>query len=370
MNIFKLPDLGEGLVEAEIRQWHVSIGEQVKQDQPLLSVETDKAVVEIPSPHTGQVTKLFGDAGQIVQVGNPLVEFSGAPVQAHSSDSGTVVGQVETGKGVLKEEPTTVRRAAGTFKATPAVRALARQMQVDLAMVTPSGAEGTITSEDVRRVAKLLLEVGPVEPLHGVRRVMALTMSRANAEVASATVVEDADIHAWASGQDVTIRLVRAIVAGCKTVPSLNAWYDSHVVGRRLFEKIDLGIAVNTEEGLFVPVLRDVGNREREDLRRGLEAIKDDVRKRTIPPQEMRDYTITLSNFGSFGGRYAAPVVVPPTVAILGAGRVRPQVVAVNDQPKVHRVMPLSLAFDHRAATGVEAVRFLDAAVQDLEQVE
>ena len=141
-------------------------------------------------------------------------------------------------------------------------------------------------------------------------------------------------------------------------------------MGRRVRDKVDLAIAVDTEEGLFVPVLRDIVGRSPEDLREALNRIKGDVKARTIPPEEMRGYTFTLSNFGTFGGRYADPIVVPPTVAILGAGRIRDEVVPVDGKPGVHRIMPLSLTVDHRAVTGGEATRFLMAVIGDLEKAE
>jgi len=223
-----------------------------------------------------------------------------------------------------------------------------------------------ITSEDVQRVAKILSEVGALQPLRGVRRAMAQSMSNAAAEVVSVTVCDDADINAWAADEDVTVRLIRALVAGCREQPSLNAWYDSHSMGRRLIDKVDLGIALDTADGLFVPVLRDVGHADAKDLRRRIDVMKEDVRSRRIPPEELRGNTITLSNFGLFGGRYADPLVLPPTVAILGAGRLRDEVVAVDGKPAVHRIIPLSLTFDHRAVTGGEATRFLAAVMDDL----
>jgi pyruvate dehydrogenase E2 component (dihydrolipoamide acetyltransferase) len=195
---------------------------------------------------------------------------------------------------------------------------------------------------------------------------MAANMARAWREVAHATLHDRADIEMWPADEDVTVRLVRAIVAGCKAEPALNAWYDSRAIGRRVLKSIHLGVAVDSPDGLFVPVLRDVGDRTPEDLQQGLERLRRDVRARTIPPEELRGYTFILSNFGTFGGRYANPIVQPPTVAILGAGRVREEVVAVNGAPAVHPVLPLSLTFDHRAVTGGEATRFLAAVVADL----
>ena len=363
MKIFKLPDLGEGLQEAEIVEWHVKPGDEVQADQPLLSVETAKAIVEIPAPWAGRVEKLFGAAGQIVLVGAPLVGFEGA---AGDADAGTVVGEVKVGTQVQQEAPAAVGRPATAIKATPAVRAQARQLNVDLSMVTPSGPDGLITLADVQRVAKILAEVGPPEILRGVRRAMAQNMALAQSEVAAATVIDDADIHAWPAGTDITIRLIRALVAGCKAEPGLNAWYESHTMGRRVLAKIDVGIAVDLTDGLFVPVLRDVANRDPADLRAGLDRMRADVAARKIPAEEMRGNTITLSNFGMIAGKYAAPIVVPPTVAILGAGRVHDAVVAFDGKPAVHRVLPLSLTFDHRIVTGGEAGRFLAAVIADL----
>ena len=374
MKIFKLPDLGEGLQEAELVEWRVAVGDEVAVDQPLLAVETAKAIVDIPSPYAGRIEKLFVAAGQIVHVGAPLVGFEGAGEE----DAGTVVGAVPVGHQVRAETavaatPPAAGAAAGrgpAVKATPAVRAQARQLNVDLAMVTPSGPDGVITAADVQRVAKVLAEVGPPEILRGVRRAMAQNMALAQSEVAAATVMDDADIDAWGADADITIRLVRALVAGCRASPGLNAWYEGHTMGRRVLAKIDVGIAVDLPDGLFVPVLRDVANRDAADLRRGLDRMRADVTARKIPPEEMRGNTITLSNFGMLGCRYAAPIVVPPTVAILGAGRVQDQVVAVKGAPAVHRVLPLSLTFDHRVVTGGEAARFLAAVIADLRLAE
>jgi 2-oxoisovalerate dehydrogenase E2 component (dihydrolipoyl transacylase) len=369
MKIFKLPDLGEGLQEAEIVEWHVRTGEDIRADQPLLSVETAKAIVDIPSPQSGRIAKLFGQPGDIVHLGAPLVAFEG---EADEADAGTVVGHMEVGQQVVQEAPATLGggTGGGSIKAIPAVRALARKLDVDLAMVTPSGPDGIITAADVQRVAKILTELGPPEVLRGVRRAMAQNMARAQSEVAAATVIDDADIHAWPPHTDVTIRLIRALVAGCRAEPGLNAWFDGHAGRRHVLAKIDLGIAVDLPDGLFVPVLRDVAHRDPADLRGGLDRMRADIRARKVPPEELRGNTITLSNFGMIAGKYAAPVVVPPTVAILGAGRIHEQVVAVAGVPAVHRILPLSLTFDHRVVTGGEAARFLAATIADLQMAQ
>jgi pyruvate dehydrogenase E2 component (dihydrolipoamide acetyltransferase) len=367
MSIFKLPDLGEGLAEAEIHEWHVQAGNDVKQDQPLVSVETDKAIVEIPSPQSGRIAKLHGKSGDIIHVGDALVEFEGAAnAPTAKADAGSVVGRVESGAKKVTEGSLGVGQAAAGLKVTPAVRALAHRLNVDLAIVTPTGPDSLITSGDVQRVARILKEVGPMEPLRGVRRAMARTMATAHSEVVAVTVSDDADIGAWGADEDVMARLIRAIVAGCRAEPALNAWYDGHALARRLLNEVHLGIAVDTEEGLFVPLLRDVDKKNREQLRAALDEMKRKVRARSLPPEELRGYTFTLSNFGTMAGRYADPVIVPPTVAILGAGKIRDAVLAIDGAPQVRPILPLSLSFDHRAATGGEATRFLAAVMRDL----
>ncbi len=370
MNIFKLPDLGEGLTEVEIVEWLVNVGDKVELDQPIASVETAKAIVEIPSPQKGVIFKLYGEVEELVQVGDPLLEFEGEETETILSekraDTGTVAGEIEVGNKVVNETATSVGQSTSGVRATPAVRALARRLDVDLSVVTPSGTNETITSIDVQRVAKIFKEVGAMQPLRGVRRAMAKNMSMANAEVVPVTIYDDVDIDSWKGKDDITTRLIRAISKACEAEPALNAWYDNHAIGRRILKKIDLAIAVDTTEGLFVPVLRDIANRNKDDLRKGLTAMKQAVRDRNIPPEEMRGYSFTLSNFGTFSGRYANPVVVPPTVGILAAGKIRQAVIAHEGKAVIHWVLPLSLTFDHRAATGGEATRFLGALMLDL----
>jgi len=365
MSTFVLPDLGEGLQEAELVAWHVGEGDHVVADQPLVSVETEKAVVEVPSPQSGRIARLFAKPGDRVKVGAPLVEFD----EAARADTGTVVGELAA---AVPQQPRTPEPApqGAAVRAAPAVRALAHRLGVDLKIVAASGPGGAVTSADVERAARALTEAGPAEPLGGVRRAMAINMTRSHAEIVPATVSDEADIDAWLPGADVTIRLIRAVVAGCTAVPPLNAWYDGRTMERRLLKKIDLGLAVDTGDGLFVPVLRDVGGRDAADLRRGIEAMKRDVRARSVPLAELRGQTITLSNFGMFAGRFAALVIVPPQVAIFGAGRIAPRAVVADGKLVAHRLLPLSLTFDHRAVTGGEAARFLKAAIDELEQPE
>lgn len=360
-----LPDLGEGLQEAEIIAWHVAAGDHVVADQPLVSVETDKAVVDIPAPHSGHIARLLVEPGTRLRVGDPLVEFE----HGVHADSGTVVGDLATSLPAAPAPPAQLPTTRpGQIKAAPAVRALAKQRHVDLMLVAGTGPQGAITSADVERAATLAV-VPAGEPLRGVRRAMAARMAQAHHKVVPATVSDAADVEHWyPDGRSVMLRLIRAVIAGCKAAPALNAWFDGKTLTRQLHTRIDLGIAVNTEDGLFVPVLRDVGNRSSADLHQGLARLRADVAARHLPPQELRGQTITLSNFGAIGGKYAAMVVVPPQVAIFGAGRIAPRIVPVDGQPAVHNILPLSLTIDHRAVTGEEATRFLTAAIADLEQ--
>ena len=374
MTVFRLPDVGEGLHEAELVAWHVAVGDHVVADQPLVSVETAKAVVEIPSPQSGHIAALHGEPGDVVPVGTVLVEFAdGAHV-----DTGSVVGELDEDAGRPSIARTPARRVGATgggVKASPAVRSLASRLGVDLAGVTGTGAVGTITRGDVEMAAaraaapsaEPLREGDTLEPLRGVRRAMDANMARAHTQVVPASVTDEADIGDWPEGTDVTLRLIRAIAVACRAEPAINASYLGRDTGRVLHDYVDLGIAVDTPDGLFVPVLRDVANRDPEDLRQGLEAMKADVRARTVAPEHLRGQTITLSNFGAIAGRHAALVVVPPQVAIVGAGRARDAVVAQHGHAVVTRVLPLSLTFDHRVVMGGEATRFLRALIADLQ---
>jgi 2-oxoisovalerate dehydrogenase E2 component (dihydrolipoyl transacylase) len=364
MGQFLLPDLGEGLEEAEIVAWHVNEGDNVVVDQPLVSVETDKAVVEVPSPQAGRIARLHGSKGDLVKVGAPLVDFA----EGAQADTGTVVGELDRGEPARAAEAPSELAPARPIQVLPAVRALARKLDVDLNLVQATGPGGTITRADVERAASSLAEAGPAEPVRGMRRAMAQRMTAAHASVVPATVTDDADIEGWRKGEDVTIRLVRAIAAACKAERSLNAWYNAEAAERRLINRIDLGIAVDTEGGLIVPVLRNVGERDARDLRAGLDRMRADAAARSIPPEELRGATITLSNFGMIGGRFANLVVVPPQVAIIGAGRVSPHVVAHDGEAAIRRILPLSLTFDHRVVTGGEAARFLMALKTDLQR--
>ncbi len=376
MKIFKLPDLGEGLPDAEIVEWHVKPGDEVSEGQTLVTVETAKAMIDIPSPQAGRISRLYGKENDIIETGKPLLAFgeggqqTGAATEPRGEDSGTVVGEMESTEATIAEEAIGLHHSAITVTATPAVRALAHRMEVELSMVTPSGRDGLILADDVRRVARILAEQGPMEPLRGVRRAMARNMAQAHAEVAPATLVDDADITDIKSTADITPRLIRALIAGCKAEPSLNAWYDSHANGRRVLARIHLVLAVDAPQGLFVAVLPDIQDNDDDAIVERLATLKDKIKNRTIKPAELRGYSITLSNYGAIAGRYASPVVLPPTVSILGAGKSRDEVVPRHGEMVIRHILPLALTFDHRAVTGGEAGRFLNAVISDLQGAE
>lgn len=412
MKTFLLPDLGEGLPEAEIVTWHVKEGDTVKADQPLVSVETAKAVVEVPAPWSGKIAKLHGAEGDMIPTKDPLVDIevegdtggdesaelaeTTPPEEAEreevKEDSGTVVGNMPTSDDELEETAIAGRsRRSGKapVKAAPSARALARQLGVDIARVEPSGRSGVVTAKDVkdqssghsgptargqapavpwtRPERRTDVTYGKPEKLRGPRRTMHQSMSASRDAVMPCTLFDDADTHQWFPGQDITARVIRAIVAGARAEPGLNAWYDGDEQERVLHEHVDLAMAVDTPDGLIVPVLRGVDGLDAAGLRAAIDELKVATRERSVTPEQMKNPTITLSNFGMMAGRYATPVVVPPQAAIVGTGGLQHDVVAVMGGIETHRRIPLSLTFDHRCATGGEACRFLAAMIEDLQ---
>jgi pyruvate dehydrogenase E2 component (dihydrolipoamide acetyltransferase) len=392
MKTFNLPDLGEGLAEAEIVRWHVNAGDRVQIDDPLLAVETAKAIVEVPSPCSGIIQATHGKPGDTVATGALLVEFEADP----ATDSGTVVGRMPTGEEDFLAEGTghpsnPVEQRIGHMRAVPAARALARRLEVDLRRIRGSGRGGLVTVDDVVNASPAHPSAavpasaaapahslsaptsagspGETEQLRGPRRAMAQSMARARDSVMGCTLFDDADLHEWLGQQDITIRLLRAIAEGCAAEPGLNAWFDGDAQTRQVLSHVDVAIAMDTPEGLIVPVVRNVGGRPVADLRGDVDRLKRNTRDRTVSPEDLRDFTFLLSNFGMIAGRYATPVVVPPAVAILGSGRLSHDVVAARDGAvEVHLRIPLSLTFDHRCVTGGEAARFMAALIRDLQK--
>jgi pyruvate dehydrogenase E2 component (dihydrolipoamide acetyltransferase) len=368
MRTFALPDLGEGLTDAEIVAWHVAAGDHVVADQPLVSVETAKAVIEIPAPWSGRIVRTFGAPHDILAIGAPLAEIE----TEAGADAGTVVGELpRMHADAGRAEPSVRARQVGPMagqpvKVSPAVRQRAAAFRIDLTSISGTGPGGTITMADLQDRIDAKRTPDGLEPLRGVRRAMADAMAKSRAEIVTACLTDEAVVEGWAIDTDPTLRLIGAIVAGCRASPALNAWFDSGKQGRILHGRIDLAIAIEAADGLFAPVLRDVANSSAANLRIALDALKQGVKSRTIGSAHLRGPTITLSNFGMLGGRHALLTVVPPQVAILGAGRIYRAARVIGDEIRPVRVVPLSLSFDHRVVTGAEACKFMSAVVADL----
>ncbi|RMX18263.1 2-oxo acid dehydrogenase subunit E2 [Legionella jordanis] len=369
MNIFNLPDLGEGLPDAEIHEWFVKEGDTVEADQPLVSMETAKAVVDVPCPQAGTIIKLFGKPGDVIKTGQPLVGFEAAA--SAREDKGTVVGHLEESAD-SSEDNFSIGVQSGTstrIKATPAVKLLAKKLGVDLKSIAGSGEHGLVTREDVERAAnqKEALPDG-YEPLKGVRRAMLSSMVQSHQEIVPVSIFDEADINAWSAQTDITVRLIQAIVYASRKEPSLNAWFNSAHSARKCFSEVHLGLAMDSSDGLFVPVIHDAAKYDENQLRQIINDYKKEVQNRTVAPENLKGATITLSNFGKFAGRFASPIIVPPMVAIIAVGRLYEGVVAHGDKIEKHRILPLSLSFDHRAVTGGEATRFLGAVIESLQK--
>ena len=367
MNIFNLPDLGEGLPDAEIHEWFVKEGDVVQVDQPLVSMETAKAVVDVPCSQSGTIAKLFGKPGDVIKTGEPLVAFVAS--NSKSPDKGTVVGNLEESSEISEDNFTI---GSGTtrsrIKATPAVKMLAKKLAIDLSTVKGTGDHGVITQHDVQTQADRNAQPPTgFEPLRGVRRAMLNSMIQSHNEVVPVSIFDEADIHEWKTGTDITARLVKAIIDACKKEPALNAWFDTKHAARQCFEQVHLGIAMDNEDGLFVPVIHDAAKHSATELRAIIDEFKKSVGNRSVTADKLKGATITLSNFGKFAGRFASPIIVPPMVAIIAVGRLYKGVVSTEKGIESHNILPLSLSFDHRAVTGGEATRFLGGIIDSLQ---
>lgn len=376
MSIFHLPDLGEGLPDAQIHEWHVKVGDVIKADTILVSMETAKAVVDVPAPFSGKIIKCFGNIGDVLDTGDPLIEYETADAVVSTNKTVPQKTTALTDPKPVQTPAVPQKRDSALISTLPMVRMLASQLQVDLTTLQGTGQAGMITPDDVKRAAGIITDpaskkVSDVpagfESMKGVRRAMAQAMALSHSQVCPVTLFDDADLTDWAPGNDITIRVIRAMIYACKQEPSLNAWLDSDSLSRQCHDTVNLGIAMDSDEGLFVPVLHGVNDLSATQIREQINQFKVDVKSRKIAPALLRDPTITLSNFGVFAGRYATPVVVPPTVAILATGRIHTTLQYKTDNTIYsQRLLPLSLTVDHRACTGGEMARFLKAVLEDL----
>jgi pyruvate dehydrogenase E2 component (dihydrolipoamide acetyltransferase) len=382
---FRLPDLGEGIVEVELRRWLVREGDRVAEHQPMLEVETDKAVVEVPSPRAGSVLRILRREGETVRVGEVLLTITEAgEAPAARPPSVGIVGELPEAP-----EPAPVGAAQdGTVLATPMVRKLAREQGVDLAAVRGSGPRGSITPEDLARAVQSGRaageEFGPVErlPLRGVRRTIARNIVAAHRLTAAVTAMAEADVtELWElrsreqhevedhHGTHLTFLpfFIKAAQHALREHPALNAAIDDASETIILKKYYHFGIATETADGLLVPVIREVDRKSILELAAEIQRLGERARQRTIALAELKGSSFTVTNYGHFGGSFATPLINWPDVAILGFGR-------ITDRPWVHqgaiairKILPLSLTFDHRVTDGADAAQFLDKVVRYLE---
>ncbi len=391
MNTFTLPDLGEGLAESEIVQWHVQVGDTVKLDQIVLTVETAKAVVDVPAPYAGTIAARHGEPGDVLQIGDWLLEIEESDTaiegagtlhkpnsnndrhslrHQESQDAATVVGSVSQITQQVEVDDFWVggvSQIAPHHKITamPSARALAQKLGIDIDQVKGTGSHGLIVDQDVYDQA------GKQKPgtqvLKGARRSMAIAMTESHQQVAAVTLTEEAVLNHFNQESDISIMLLQGIVAACQAEPALNAWFDASTMTRCVHQSVNIGVAVDSAHGLYVPVLRNADQYSSTDMRQWLSETAQGIRERKIAREQLQHATITLSNFGAIAGLFATPVVSPPQVAIIGAGRLSDKLVLQDGQVIAVKTLPLSITFDHRACTGGEAARFTKALVSSLE---
>jgi pyruvate dehydrogenase E2 component (dihydrolipoamide acetyltransferase) len=350
---FKLPDLGEGLTEGEIARWLVQEGQEIAEDDPLVEVQTDKTTVEIPSPAAGKVARIMVGEGQIVPVGTVLVVIGedGAAPAAEEQPRAEPVPRAAT-----PPDQTRVR-------ATPLIRKIAQELGVDLAQVEGTGPQGRITEHDVRSAA------GPSEgrraPLRGVRRLIAEHMTRAHREVPPVTWVEEADLGA-VDLKLLVATLLKAAAETLKEFPELNARLEGDEIV--YLDRYDLGVAVQTDQGLVVPVVRACDERSLEELDEEVRRLADGARAGSLTPEELRGSTFTVTSAGKLAGLFQTPIVNHPEVAILSVGRVAERPVVRDGQVTVRPTAYLALTFDHRVVDGARAAEFGLAVIGRMEE--
>jgi pyruvate dehydrogenase E2 component (dihydrolipoamide acetyltransferase) len=377
---FMLPDLGEGITEGEVRKWLVKEGDTVEEHQPVLEIETDKAIVDVPSPRKGRVLAIKKEIGDIAKVGEVLMtigeggETAEAPVKPEMPQSVSVVGVLPE---VEEEE----------ILATPAVRALARELGVRLEAVKGTGPGGSISQEDVRKAAekpkKAEDQFGAVEriALKGLRRTIAKNLTASQKATAFVTGMDEADItELWSlrekekkplleKGIHLTFMpfFIKAVLHALAEHPMLNASLDEEREEIVLKKYFNIGVAVDTPEGLMVPVIKDAAKKTIVELASEILELGIKARDRKIKLEEMKGGTFTITNWGHFGGTFATPIINYPEVAILGTGRIMEKPWVKEGQIVIRKILPMSLTFDHRVTDGVDASLFLSKVMKYLE---
>ncbi len=391
---FRFPDVGEGITQGEVRRWLVKEGDRVKADQPLVEVETDKALVELPAPRAGTILKISAREGEVIKVGQVVVVIgepgevvAGGEPSAEPHRSVTVVGSLEeTVQEIVAPRLGEGRAAAREEKvrAIPSVRKLAQDLGVDLDQVKGSGIDGRILREDVLRAAEAAKGRAPsaaeagdlIErvPMSHLRRTIAQAMVRSAFTAPHVTIHDEAEVTRLIelTRQEkprVTLLsfVIKAVVEGLKAEPYLNASLDMDAGMILLKKSYHIGIATDTPEGLLVPVVRDADGKSVADLALEVAALAERARNRAATLAELKGSTFTITNYGALGGSFGTPIINPPEVAILGVGRAQEKPVAREGQVVIRPMLPLSLSFDHRLIDGATAQRFLNVVMARLE---
>lgn len=385
---FKFPDVGEGIVEGEILKWHVKEGDEIKEDQIMVEVETDKAVVEIPSPRDGVVLKILAKEGEVVKVGQVMIVI-GERGEKWKEEISEIPRPISVGVvGELEEAP------EERISAMPAVRALAKKLRVDIAKVKGTGPAGRITEEDVKKYAEKMEKLpekvvedydkyGRVEKvsLKGIRRSMAKRMVEAKLVAPHAAGMDEADMTelvrirerekeaAAKKGINLTYLpfFMKAVVAGLEQYSYLNATLDEENELIILKKYYNISVAIDTEEGLIVPVIRDVDKKSIIDIAKELQELIQKAKTRKIELADLRGGSFCISDYGAIGCTYGTPIINYPEVAILGIGKIQDKPVVRDGQIVIRKMVGLSLSFDHRVVDGAQAARFLNLVIRYLE---
>ena len=363
---FKLPDLGEGLTEGEVARWLVAEGQEIAEDDPLVEIQTDKTTVEIPSPAAGTVTSIRVAEGEVVPVGTVLVVIgTGA---AHAEPERPAERSAEAVSRV--QSPGDDR--PGRVQATPLVRRLAAELGVDLVGLTGTGPNGRLTEADVRAIEDTSESLTPGhgpegrrEPVRGVRRQIVEHLTRAHREIPAVTFVDECDL----TGVDVKLLVplaLKAVAASLHDFPELNARLEENEIV--FLERYDLGIAVQTEQGLVVPVVRSCDTASVDELATETARLAEAARAGTLKPEELRGGTFTVTSAGKLGGLVVTPLVNHPEVGILGLHRIAPRPVVRDSEIVVREIGNVSLTFDHRVVDGARAAAFTLDVIRQLEE--
>lgn len=375
---FKLPDVGEGIVEGELIKWRINAGDSIKEDQIVAELETDKAIVEIPSPLAGVVIELCCKEGSIVKVGDVLLTIGDAEhagAQKPEKDKGTVVGVLEEA-----EEPEN-REIQPAVLSTPAVRKMAKDAGIDINSVQGTGPQGRVTAEDIKTYTEENLGVKRDQdvygaiikvPLRGIRKNIAKNMPAQQHNTAHVTHMDEADVTELAGFKEkekVMLKkkgiklthlpfIVKAVAASLKTNSWLNASLNEETGEIILKKYYNIGISVNSRDGLIVPVIKNADQKNIIKLAEEIRSMAEAARSRSIDLKDLKGGTFTITNIGSYGGIFSTPVINYPEAAILATGRIREKPVVKDGKIVIRKLLPLSLTFDHRIMDGATVTDF------------